>query len=113
MYMHCYAHNLNLALVDCVKGNAHASEFFALVQALYVFLPSNKAHNIYIQKQKSQYPHNNYYKDLLIHVGRVPIMRLMPYAIHLTQSLQLWKTLVMRTTRIDELFQVFILIDYI
>ena len=56
IYMHCYAHNLNLALVDCVKGNAHASEFFSLVQVLYVFLSSSKAHNIYIQKQKSQYP---------------------------------------------------------
>ena len=56
IYMHCYAHNLNLALVDCVKGNAHASEFFSLVQALHVFLSSSKAYNIYIQKQKSQYP---------------------------------------------------------
>ena len=26
------------------------------MQALYVFLSSSKAHNIYIQKQKSQYP---------------------------------------------------------
>lgn len=28
VYVHCYAHNLNLALVDCVQGVADASDFF-------------------------------------------------------------------------------------
>ena len=45
-----------LALVDCVKGNACASKFFALMQALYVFLSSSKAHSVYIRKQKSINP---------------------------------------------------------
>ena len=31
VYIHCYAHNLNLALVDCVKGNSDAREFFSLI----------------------------------------------------------------------------------
>jgi len=56
IYIHCYAHNLNLALVDCVKGNSDAREFFSLIQALYVFISSNKAHTIYIEKQKSLQP---------------------------------------------------------
>ena len=54
VYIHCYAHNLNLALVDCVKGNSDAREFFSLIQALYVFISSSKAHTIYIEKQKLQ-----------------------------------------------------------
>ena len=32
-YIHCYAHNLNLVLADCVKNNDEASDFFALIQA--------------------------------------------------------------------------------
>lgn len=35
-YIHCSAHNLNLVLLDCVKNNKEASDFFALIQALYV-----------------------------------------------------------------------------
>ena len=28
VYIHCYAHKLNLALVDCVKSNQFACDFF-------------------------------------------------------------------------------------
>ena len=50
VYIHCYAHNLNLGLVDCVKGNSDAREFFSLIQAVYIFISSSKAHTIYIEK---------------------------------------------------------------
>lgn len=35
-YIHCYAHVLNLVLVDSVKSVTHAYEFFALLEALYI-----------------------------------------------------------------------------
>ena len=42
-YIHCYAHCLNLVLVDCAKSIVHASEFFSLLQSLYIFISSSKA----------------------------------------------------------------------
>ena len=56
IYVHCHAHVLNLVLVDCVKNNSFASEFFSLLQALYVLLSTSKAHVIFIEKQKELYP---------------------------------------------------------
>ena len=56
LYIHCYAHNLNLALVDCVQGVADASEFFSLLQSLYVFMSTTKAHALFIEKQKEIHP---------------------------------------------------------
>ena len=38
IYVHCYAHTLNLVLVDCSKNVSHASEFFALLETMYVFI---------------------------------------------------------------------------
>ena len=43
VYVHCYAHRLNLVLVDVVKRLPVASNFFALMEAVYVFLSSSKA----------------------------------------------------------------------
>ena len=43
-------------MVDCVKSNSDAREFFSLIQALYVFISSSKAHNVYIEKQKNIQP---------------------------------------------------------
>ena len=56
MYVHYHAHVLNLVLVDCVKNNSFASEFFSLLQALYVLLSTSKAHAIFIEKEKELYP---------------------------------------------------------
>ena len=56
VYVHCHAHVLNLVLVDCVKNNSFASEFFSLLDVLYVFPSSSKAHVIFIEKQKQLYP---------------------------------------------------------
>ena len=53
IYIHCYAHCLNLVLVDCAKG---LSEFFQLLQTLYVFISTSKAHKIYISKQSQLHP---------------------------------------------------------
>ena len=37
IYVHCYAHRLNLVLVDVCKSIAEAIAFFALLERLYVF----------------------------------------------------------------------------
>lgn len=46
-YIHCYAHSLNLVLVDCAKAIPHAAEFFCLMGSLYVFIAATKAHAIF------------------------------------------------------------------
>ena len=50
-YVHCHAHCLNLVLVDCVKANSQAFEFFSLVQALYVFMSTSKAHAVFLENK--------------------------------------------------------------
>lgn len=42
IYIHCYAHTLNLVLVDSVKMATYATEFFG--ETLYVFMSTTKAH---------------------------------------------------------------------
>ena len=56
VYVHCYAHCLNLVLVDSTKSVSEASEFFALLEMLYVFMSTSKAHTIYIQQQSILHP---------------------------------------------------------
>ena len=56
MYIHCYAHCLNLALVDTTRKTAEASEFFALMQTLYVSMSSSKAHGVYLPEQTELHP---------------------------------------------------------
>ena len=56
IYVHCYAHCLNLALVDTTRSITEASDFFALMQTLYVFMSSSKAHDVYLQKQTELHP---------------------------------------------------------
>ena len=56
VYIHCHAHCLNLVLVDCVKSISQASEFFSLIQSLYVFMSASKAHAQYLQQQSDHYP---------------------------------------------------------
>ena len=51
LYVHCNAHCLNLCLVDSVKAVRAASEFFSLLETLYVFLSSSKCHAIFIEQQ--------------------------------------------------------------
>ena len=45
-------HRLNLALVDTVKAVPAAEDFFSLLQMLYVFMSSSKAHEIFLEQQK-------------------------------------------------------------
>ena len=55
VYVHCYAHCLNLVLVDATKRVPEAADFFAIMESLYVFLSSAKAHTIYRQQQAAMF----------------------------------------------------------
>ena len=54
---HFYAHVLNLVLVDSVKTMKYTSEFFTLLEALYVFVSSSKIHVLFMDKQHKCEPH--------------------------------------------------------
>ena len=56
VYIHCYAHCLNLVLVDSTKSVPEAAEFFVLLEALYVFMSASKAHTVYTQQQSILHP---------------------------------------------------------
>lgn len=56
VYIHCYAHVLNLVLVDSVKSVRSASEFFSLLEALHVFISTSKVHVIFKEKQLLFHP---------------------------------------------------------
>lgn len=56
LYIHCHAHRLNLALVDCVKAIPQAAEFFALLELLYVFVSGSFVHARWVEIQKQLYP---------------------------------------------------------
>ena len=55
-YVHCYAHRLNLVLVDSCKSILAATEFFALLERLYVFTSGSLMHQMWVDAQKELYP---------------------------------------------------------
>ena len=56
LYVYYYAHTLNLVLVDSVKIVPQATESFSLLEALYVFVSTTKAHVVFMQKQQELHP---------------------------------------------------------
>ena len=61
-YVHCYAHTLNLVLVDSVKILSSATEFFLLLQTLYSLVSTTKIHSIFVSKQKELHPDKQPYQ---------------------------------------------------
>ena len=59
LYIHCMAHRLNLVLVDVCKAVHVASQFFAQLEAVYVFMSSGTSHPIFLDTQRSLYPDRN------------------------------------------------------
>lgn len=55
-YVHCYAHRLNLVLVDVCKTVKEAGQFFALLQQMYVFVSGSYVHQVWLDLQKEMYP---------------------------------------------------------
>ena len=60
--MHCYAHTLNLVLVDSVQLLPSASTFFSLLQSLYCFLSTTKVHAIFVSTQQELHPDKQSYQ---------------------------------------------------
>ena len=61
-YVHCYAHTLNLVLVDSVKILSSATEFFLLLQTLYSLVSTTKIHSIFVSMQKELHPDKQPYQ---------------------------------------------------
>jgi hypothetical protein len=52
-YCHCYAHRLNLVLVNCCKVIPEVHEYFSLLQSLYVFVSSAAVHCVFERVQEN------------------------------------------------------------
>lgn len=52
-YCHCYAHRLNLVLVNCCKVIPEVYEYFSLLQSLYVFVSSAAVHCVFERVQEN------------------------------------------------------------
>ena len=56
IYVHCFAHRLNLVIVDVVHDTARAQDLFTLLQSLHNFLSSPIVHELYVKAQRSCFP---------------------------------------------------------
>ncbi|XP_063765900.1 zinc finger MYM-type protein 1-like [Eleginops maclovinus] len=56
LYIHCYAHRLNLVLVDCVHNVKPVAECFATVKMLYNFFSGTVTHKVFMEKQQELEP---------------------------------------------------------
>ena len=56
IYVHCFAHRLNLIIVDVVHSTARANDLFTLLQLLHNFLTQPIVHQKYIDAQKNRFP---------------------------------------------------------
>lgn len=60
LYTHCYAHVLNLVIVDSMTNNRVARDFFGTLQNLYVFIENcTKRHAIFVKFQEQLNASNN------------------------------------------------------
>ena len=57
LYVHCYAHRLNLIVVDCCKSVKHVADFFSLLQRLYNFVSGSYINSHWLSLQKELRPH--------------------------------------------------------
>ena len=56
VYIYCYAHCLNLVFVDSTKSVPDAAQYFALLEVLYAFMSTSKAHSVYTEQQATLHP---------------------------------------------------------
>jgi hypothetical protein len=55
--MHCFAHKLNLALLDTCRQEKESSYFLAVLQSLYSFMSSSIPHALFRKVQLLLHPH--------------------------------------------------------
>ena len=56
IYVHCFAHRLNLVVVDVVKASARMGDLLHTLQALHRFMRISAVHTIFKVKQEELYP---------------------------------------------------------
>ena len=54
IYIHCFTHRLNLALVDASKAVDVVEDFFILLKKVYVFMSSSTVHSRFLLQQRSR-----------------------------------------------------------
>lgn len=69
LMLYTYTVKLNLVLVDCVKNNSFAFNFFSLLETLYVFMSTSKAHVVFVEKQSSRQVHKRVEKAIRYPLG--------------------------------------------
>ena len=63
VYVHCWAHKLNLVLVHACSGTTHVLDFFSTLQSLHTFFSgSTLRHSKYLDKQKELHPNDRTHK---------------------------------------------------
>ena len=84
-YVPCQAHILNLVLVGCAKKNSFASEFFALIQNLCVFMSTSKAHVLFWKSESNFILKSNQksFRSCQILSGLVDLSLLMQLPVHM------------------------------
>ena len=57
LFTHCFAHNLNRALVNaaCDTSTADARNFFGIVELVYTFVEGSAAQHAYFIKTQREY----------------------------------------------------------
>ncbi|MGC5098484.1 hypothetical protein ACPXA0_26140, partial [Escherichia coli] len=52
IYVHCWAHRLNLIVVSSIQGIYKASCFFSNMATLHTFFSASVPHNYFVKAQK-------------------------------------------------------------
>ena len=56
LYVHCFAHRLNLVIVETVKSVVPVADFFAILQICYNFLSESSVYDQWVKWQEKMYP---------------------------------------------------------
>ena len=63
VYIHCWAHNLNLVLINACSDTPHVLNFFSTLQSLHTFFSgSTLQHSKYLDKQRDLHPNDTTHK---------------------------------------------------
>ena len=85
-YVHCYAHTLNLVLVDSVKILSSATEFFLLLHYIVWYQLQRFIAFLFLSRRSCIHTNSLIsYKSFVTHAGLAGMQLSMPYAGHMMQ----------------------------